>query len=82
MSTADSSTVQPRDVVRGLVVLAGFLMVAVGLGVTVASFTVNGWTVIAAVGVIVIAVGQKCPHGLVERGRCFYCTTPVTEDGQ
>lgn len=79
MSAAECSTVGPRDVVRGLVVLAGFLMVVVGLGVTVATFTVNGWTVIAAVGVVVIAVGQKCPHGLVERGRCFYCTTALCD---
>lgn len=41
--------------IRGLNVLTGFILALVGLIVTFATFTVNGWTVLAAVGVLMLA---------------------------
>lgn len=41
---------------RGLMVLAGFLLCVVGFIVTAVMWSVTGWTVLAAVGVGLLAV--------------------------
>lgn len=62
---------------RGLLVLAGVVLVCVGVFVTYATLTVNGWLVLAVVGIFLIFGAQRCPHSLLERHKCFYCHREV-----